>query len=607
MARDEARARARSAVGEEAFDRAEAEWMAAAREEKVWAVEIAPAPGGIREDPDAGLSLVMVTAGEWVVHGEVLSHRPAGVAERTRDLAAAVNTAARVLGVLPETLYVQDRELEEPLGRELGGRGITVEYGDPEQMFNAMNAALAHLDSGPAAGRMVVALTWRETEASAQELAEFHEAAAAFYTAAPWASEETEGPFLLDLPREAGEDLAGLDPSELRPWAASVMGAMGESFGVALYSQPGDLADILTAADALQAAMEAIGFSLTVDFDRKAELTRAMQREIAAARWPIAGPGAYPRLFGLNLPSRRVLAREVRLATLALRALTVHARGGDALAETGVGVTEFDPDAEYEDRLDWFHTPEHARPICAEGPGAVPEASLRLWDLEAADMEVAAEERVQGFETWLGAQGVPEAEVEADARNSAAWEWFMASVCHAGAVTEFDLRLFLYDAYPRKCDPAPEAVRALSRSMRRIVRWVEEHDQVRYPFAAGVLDELEAIEARAREAGEPLEETLRILSSDIYDDLDYRAQLPDDDLPGIPGGWPGMMKIDVARLRHELQRRWLLWHDELVRGGTTDFEELREALVARQRAWESTPHPTFDGRTPAEVIMENAR
>jgi hypothetical protein len=63
-----------------------------------------------------------------------------------------------------------------------------------------------------------------------------------------------------------------------------------------------------------------------------------------------------------------------------------------------------------------------------------------------------------------------------------------------------------------------------------------------------------------------------------------------------------MMSLEVAQLREELQRRWLLWYDELVRGGITDLVDLEDALLARQRAWETTPHPQVGNRTPAQVV-----
>jgi hypothetical protein len=605
MARDEARARARSVLGEVAFDEVEAATLAAARQAVAWEADIAPAPGGIRENPDAGLSLVMVAAGGFVLHGDVVPRRPVGAGERAREIAAAVNAAGRMAGVLPARVRVPDGGLAEALGRQLAGRGITVEAGDSEALFDAMNAALANLDPGPAAGRMTVALTWRETEASARELAEFHEAAVAFYTATPWALEESS--FLLDLPREQREeDPPGLDLRERGPWAASLMGALGESFGVALYSRPGDLAGILMADDPLEAALEGTGFSITVDFDRRSELTRPMQREITAAGWPIAGPRAYPRLFGMHLPGRRVLAREVRVATLALRAMAVHARGGDALAEAGVRVEPFQFEEEEESREDWFRFPDEAQPICPEGPGAEPEAGLRAWDTDEAELAVQAAEaeRCGRLLTWLEGQGRSAIEMEADRQNAEHWTDFLGRILPARAVTEFDLRLFLYSHYPRKAGATIGATRELPRSMRLIFRFLAEQEGIRYPFAAGVLDELEEIQSRAMEQDERLEDTLKILSYDLYPYLDSRVLIPLHEIPGVPGGWPVLMSLEIAQLRRELERRWLLWFDEMVRGGEVDHAVLEDALERRQRAWENTPHPGVGGRTPAEVVAE---
>jgi hypothetical protein len=590
MGRDQARERARSLVGEEAFDQAEAEWLAAARGQKVWAADVVPAPGRVREAPD-GMSLVMVTAGEWVAHTDVLSHRPAGAVERARDLAAAVNAAARTLGVLPERVLVPRREVVEELGRQLDGRGIAVAMEDTDHLDDAIDTVLAQMDDSPVHGRMNIALTWRETGASAEELADFHEAAAAFYTAKPWNVKE--------VPETLRLDFGGQEP----PWAASLMGGGGQSFGLVLHSRPEDLQLLWESYDPSSAFLEMSGFTLTVDFDRKSELARGMQREIAAARWPIAGPRAYPRLFTMNLPGRWIGPREVRMATQVLRAVTVLARGGDPLAEAGVGVAPFDTAVEDDSRLHWFTVPERASPVRAEGPGVKAEPRFHMWDTleEHEATRAAGKELIRGFDDWLREQGVPEEERAVDARNAEAWNWSRGSVASIGAFTEYDLRLFLYDIYVRKTDPTPDAVRALPRSMRRLVRWLEERQGMRCPFAAGVLDELERIVIRGRELEEPLEDTLRILSYDVYDDLDIRVMLP------TSVGWPDMMSPEVAQLREELQRRWLLWYDELVRGGLTDFSDLEDALTARQREWERTPHPEVGGRTPAQVVAEYLR
>lgn len=587
LGRDQARAQTRSIIGEEAFDQAEAAWLAAARTEKVWAADVVPAPGLVREAPD-GMSLAMVTAGEWVVHTDVLSHRPAGAAERARDLAAVVNAGARSLGVLPERVVVPYRDVVEELDRQLAGRGISVACDDSEHLAEAMDSVLAQMDPSPAQGRMSIALTWRETGASAQELADFHEAAATFYAVEPWNVEEVPESMLLEF---AGQEY---------PWGASLMGGGGQSFGLVLHSRPEDLQALWESDDPSSAFLEMTGFTLTVDFDRKSELTRGMQREVAAARWPIAGPRAYPRLFAMNLPGRWIGAGDVRLATLALRAVTVHARDGDVLAETGVRLAGFDVEDE-ESRLEWFRFPDAAQPICAEGPGAEPGAGLRAWDTDQQGEQVQAveKERLGRLSAWLAGRGRADVEVEADRQNARHWTEFLGRILPAGAVTEYDLRLFLYSHYPQKSGATIGATRELPRSMRLIVQFLEEREGIRYPFAGAVLDELHEIETRAREEGEPLEDALRILSYEIYDYLDTRVLLPVTE-----GEWPVLMSLEGARLRQELQRRWLLWFDEMARDGETDHAVFESELESRQREWENTPHPQVGGKSPKQVLME---
>jgi len=213
--------------------------------------------------------------------------------------------------------------------------------------------------------------SWRETEASREELAEFHHAAAEFHRRAPWNDREMQIPFLLEL------------PGEERPWGASVMGDAGMAYGLALYSDPRDLLSLLASEPAVGHVHPMQGYALSVDFDRRDALTTFMQREITAAGWPVAGPRAYPRLFALNLDEGRVTAAHVRHATLALRAMNVLATGGDPEEETGVAVSVFplpgelleaDDDEGYawddeDEGLGCFRLPDAAAPGRDGSPG----------------------------------------------------------------------------------------------------------------------------------------------------------------------------------------------------------------------------------------------
>jgi hypothetical protein len=72
------------------------------------------------------------------------------------------------------------------------------------------------------------------------------------------------------------------------------------------------------------------------------------------------------------------------------------------------------------------------------------------------------------------------------------------------------------------------------------------------------------------------------------------------ELEEAPGkGYPSR----VAALVRELQRRWLVWRDELVASGVRAPDALRAALVAHQREWERTAHPEY-GASPIRVVAD---
>lgn len=87
-------------------------------------------------------------------------------------------------------------------------------------------------------------------------------------------------------------------------------------------------------------------------------------------------------------------------------------------------------------------------------------------------------------------------------------------------------------------------------------------------------------------------------------DVLIRALRPAAEVPGTRTGWAVVMDKVTSDLRYELHRRWLMWHDEVVRGGITDTRDVRDVLLGRQRQWENTPHPLHEGRTPKQVLMD---
>jgi hypothetical protein len=290
---------------------------------------------------------------------------------------------------------------------------------------------------------------------------------------------------------------------------------------------------------------------------------------------------------------------------VALRAIACSARGGDPEAETGVAVETlvdpWDDDDGGDDPGLWDH-PEELLPIGPEGENADPEAAVRglMEPDRVGEEEEARFARLQG---WLAGEEIPPAELEVDLLNARLWADFLQhDMVPASAVTEFDLRLFVYAYHQENRSEAERTVPALSRSLRRVVRFLEEREGIRYPFAGRVLDELDQIAGDSAEADTPLHEVLDALSFEIFDDLDMRGWVRDLEVAGEPWAWVRGMSEEIAWLENDIQRRWLLWYDEAVRAGATDDDALDEMLVERQREWEATPHPGLEGRTPAEVV-----
>jgi hypothetical protein len=600
MPRDLARDRVKAVVGDEFFDMAEGMVRSAIGEQTVWEAEVVALQ---RPTEEGASSLLVIAAAGFVVHVEGVFRSPATAEERATIIAQAISPAARAAGSLPERLHVRDAEIAAALGPRLRARGMEVHAAEIPELDEALEAFLGQMEEHRSAN-ITTPDTWRETGASLEELAEFHRAAAEFYRVTPWNDGEMQIPFLLEF------------PSEERPWGASVMGDAGMAYGLALYSNPLDLLSLLASEPAVAGVPSMQGYALSVDFDRRDTLTTYMQREITAAGWPVAGPRAYPRLFALNTEETGVTAAHVRQATLALRAMNVLAAGEDPEEETGVAVSVFplpgelldDEDDEDEDEewdeeeegLGWFLLPDAAAPICPEGPGADPEAAIGAWD-DHERMKAEEEERHARLEAWLPTAIQTVRKV--DRENARHWtDHLVAMGIPAGAFTEHDLRLFIYDLYVRKSGATKTAIRRMPQLLPWIFRFLQEQEGIRYPFAEAVLEELREVVLRSQAEGRLLENTLDALSDEVYGDLDARAMLHTRSVIDGSVGWPDMMNADVADLDRELQRRWLLWYDELVRAGTVDFTELEDALTARQIRWENTPHPAYDGQTPAEVV-----
>jgi hypothetical protein len=534
--------------------------------------------------------------------------RPADAAGRARAVAQAVTAAGRELGVLPPALHVRDAALAAALAPELEPRGIAVSAAEMPALDDAIRESLKHMAGGRVPGMMVTHASWREVEAEPREVEAFHAAAAFFYHAAPWERVDDDEPIILSL--------------DGQPFTAAVMGGAGVEFGLALYSDPQDVIDLYESDDEdpteVLGAMR--GYAVTVTFEPRSQLSRALQRETAAAGWEIAGPRAYPQLYGLRVPGFRITAREVRLMTAAMALIAAGVNDGDREAlpqvvrdvidEMDLLMVPFSMDGEDDEPWPWSGMAE-AHPIGPAGPNADPVAALRyIWSEEDDPLHEPELARAERFRLWMTGQGLSKAAFQRHLRAAEELCEYLSTLrVPAESATEYDLRSFLFDHLPRRVYLPKDLKRKLEESLGVFVRWLETEEGIGWPWAPAVIAErAQAMELR----GEPpygafWDEEVKEWRARLWEDLDARVMLHDRELPGTMGGWPTLLTPELSRLRSEVQRRWLIWYDEAVRGGTTDLAELSETLSLRQRGWENTPHPYLGGRTPRQAVSDHER
>jgi hypothetical protein len=584
-------------LGPQAAARVERTAADAARGAPAWQADVAPLMGLFPETQAPG-AVAVVTAAGFVLHVEVISTRPVGAEERARVVLNAVMSAARKAGELPERLHVRDAVLADALGPELQARGVTPVRAPLSELDEALDEALNHLAEDAAQGAAYQPWTWGETEASPVQLAEFHAATAAYHRAQPWKRLSDTDALLLTYP---GED---------DPWAASVMGWGGIHYGLALYSDPSDL-DAMMRNDGDDRAGKFVavmqGITLSLSYDSARELSRPMRREVALAGWELAGPSAYPTLLALNVPGRRLTPDLVRRTALAASAIAAFTRldapavpWTDPASGVEVDYMFCDDDDDDDDGLPWPRL-EVSHLVGPAGPRADLQAAM---DADNKALALRETRRYAGFSSWLQGQKPSQAARDRLMRTAAMWTRFLAGYgVPAESVTEYDVRLFLYQYIGRFENPSKPVGRHLTRSLARIFDFHAEHEGIEYPWAGFVLDELDELLAGADDP----REVLREVGPHLAVDLLVRGLRPAAEVAGTVSGWSVVADNETGELREELQRRWLMWHDEVVRTGITDPGEVRDVLLGRQRQWENTPHARWAGQTPKQVLIESCR
>jgi hypothetical protein len=271
-------------------------------------------------------------------------------------------------------------------------------------------------------------------------------------------------------------------------------------------------------------------------------------------------------------------------------------------AVTGVGVSFDDSGA---DGSDWslWPLPSVLTTCRAEGRGA--DARARYGgedDAPAAARDAAIVSRFVDAERGAGAA---DARVTRDLDNVSLFVHAMhdsQGVC-VRAVTEFDLRVFLYDWFPRKVRATRSGADAMRGSLRRFFEHLATHEGIVCPWARAILRDRIAFEARWDDfpGGFWWDAGVAEWRAELDADLDDRVMLPSDALAGV-GEWGATMGLEESRLLGTLQREWLVWRDEVIDAGEGSPSVVRAALERRQAEWERRPQDGLGGRSPSEVV-----
>jgi hypothetical protein len=244
------------------------------------------------------------------------------------------------------------------------------------------------------------------------------------------------------------------------------------------------------------------------------------------------------------------------------------------------------------------------------GPGALPLTIVppgATWD----EVVAISGDVVSDFEGYLLSGGAGRAAAARAAKGHAMIaELFVvqflagAQGVPLGCVTEFDLRVFLYDWFPRKAlMQERDFVKGLG-SMRKLFDFAASARGIECPWATPLLRDRSLFlrRLRSKPRGGFLDEQIIDWQIEVYDDIDARVLMHDG---GDAGGiqWGAMMGLVEAKFDHLLQRFWLKWRDEIIGSGERDPSKVRAALIKKQHEFERTPAPRANG-TPASLIEE---
>ncbi len=580
----------------------------ATRRSVPWQADLAPLSAGITSEPDARPAVLVLATDDCIISMELLGHPPSTAGEVAQLIGDAIAAQVSLGSMPPSRVTVRHVQVARVLATQLAPMGVA--HVDGVSSLPYLDEFLAGLRSHATGisepmGAISRPDTWAAWRIPREVLERLFKAAASFYIAAPW------------TPIGGNDALEVTTPSGTT-WFASVLGQEGEAFGISLFESIADFDALCEAQNPQEAFAMQHRAVITLSFDARAELPKPMRSELARGGLPIAGPAAYPWLWTSNTIGGGISPDQVDDLIATLGAITSLVSGGDsvealsaALAEAGPPFAWRDPSSGtvirssgFDGELPPLWEPpsrlatalpegEHADPLAVseeDGSGSVPQGDVHLLARYAAANRHG---------------NVPERRAERD--DSFAAEFTLAmhqsQVIPLRAVTELDLRIFLYDLFPRVVSASAGEMRDLRPSLRRFFAYLATEEGISYPWAKPILRDRVAFEMRwdTSPLGSVDEGMLLEWMAELMGDLHARVLTPEFGVGVVGSGGMDMKPRELALLA-ELQRQWLVWRDEVIRSGIAAPNTVREVLRGRRLEWERRPQAALQGKSPAEVV-----
>lgn len=594
---------------------------------RAWEVDIAPVPASFADDPAARPAAILVAAPPFVLSSEMVNRPPAEPEALAELLAGEIQKAVESTGVKPEHIAIRHAVLAEPLARVLKAQDIPVLVADVlPGVEDALRNLLGHVFGGIVPLHLLRSQpeTWAGWGMPTERVTKLFSAAANFFRAMPWKVVDDEFP--IHVKRPDGHE-----------WTAIIMGAAGEQSGLAFYEDSEDLERMQRAqsAEPSTAMMGMTGLTLSLLFNTRSELPKPMRAEIKQQGWDVAAPNAFPTLVVLNSPGGGIREAHFDDLIAALesvpRFVTFYQSIIDNVAPETPNLIWTDPDSDVTCRMsfadeffdyDEFEddqfgdeqlAPLGVLPVPLQPSGPMGAGATPLASLAGADVAKSVNRTLMRYRAWLRNpvnDSPPPASLVrtyADYARMLLERCAFASGKPVTAISEFEVREFLYDWYPRVVRDTERGALEMFTSLKTFFEFLEAREHLLCPWVWPMLSDTETFKARwtsfpGGQLGDAeIHAWQRVLMRDLAARLLILVNSPK---AGID--WGSMVGDAEYILNREAHQLWITWRDEALSSGM-DSRDVLEHMLARERAWATSANVLCGGKTPAQAVAKEQK